>query len=71
MIRILETIQLSANFLYWNGILDIITVSKQKSAIKKIEWIIENIVRITIKHLEINQILAVNNPSDVDVLLKK
>ena len=35
------------------------------------QWNIENIVMITIKHLHMNQILALNNPSGVDVPLNK
>ena len=34
-------------------------------------WNIENIVIITIKHLQINKISALNNPLGVDMLLNK
>ena len=35
------------------------------------EWNIENIVRITIKHLETNQTLVLKNPLGIDVPLNK
>ena len=41
------------------------------NAIKKIQCSIESIVMITIKHLSMNQILALNNPSEVDMPLNK
>ena len=35
---------------------------QKKNAIFKMQWNIENIVMITIKHLQMNRILALNNP---------
>ena len=46
-------------------ILEIVTTNDYrqiKVQIKKMQWNIENIVMITIKYLQINQILALNNP---------
>ena len=37
----------------------------------RMQWIIENIVMIIIKHLQMNQILASNNLLGVDMPLKK
>ena len=39
--------------------------------VKKMQWNIENILMITIKHLEIHQISALNNPYRVDMPLNK
>ena len=36
--------------------------NKKKTAIKNLWWNIENIVMITIKHLQINQISTLNKP---------
>ena len=38
---------------------------------EKMQWLIENIGMITIKHLEMNNILVLNNPLGVDMLLNK
>ena len=37
-------------------------IDKKMSNFKMMQWNIVNIVMITIKHLQINQILALNNP---------
>ena len=42
---------------------------KKKNTTKKMQWIIENIIMIIIKHLEINKILALNNQQAIDVPL--
>ena len=44
---------------------------KKGAIFKKLRYNIDNIVIITIKPLQMNQILALNNPSGVDILSKK
>ena len=38
-----------------------------RSVIQKMQWNFENIIMIMIKHLEMNRILALNNPEGVDM----
>ena len=42
-------------------------ISVCKQIIKEMLWNIENIVLMTIKHLQMNQILALNNPLEVEM----
>ena len=35
------------------------------------QWYIGNIIMITLKHLEMNQISALNNPQGVDMLFEE
>ena len=67
-----------ANYLYLVGILDIIQwtltdnhLCLKKYNLKEMKCNIENRVIIIIKHLQINESLALNNPYRVDILLNK
>ena len=43
----------------------------KQNNLEKMHWNIKNIVMITIKHFVMDQILALDNPEGVDMLLNK
>ena len=75
MVPSLGQIDQAENYSYWIEIHENITLITHDYRLikkkKKVQWNIENIVMITLKQLQMNQISALNDPLGVDIPLNK